>query len=61
MMLRLFSMLNLQKAAETATDINFESMTDILPVAGEGWLGVFVAILVIVAIVYVLNAVTGKK
>ncbi len=41
--------------------MNFESMTDILPTAGEGWLGVFIVIGVIVATVYALNAISNKK
>ncbi len=41
--------------------MNFESMTDILPTAGKGWLGVFIVIAIIVVSVYVLNAVSKKK
>lgn len=35
---------------------NFESLTDVLPQAGVGWLGVFIVTAVIVATVYLLNA-----
>lgn len=41
--------------------MSFESMTDILPTAGEGWLGVFIVIGIIVGVVYALNAITAKK
>ena len=40
--------------------VNFESMTDILPKAGYGWLGVFVVTAVIVAVVYLLNKLTSR-
>jgi len=48
------------KATETDL-LNLESMTDILPKAGYGWLGVFIVTAVIVAAVYLLNAVGSKK
>ncbi len=47
---------------ETVTDvINTESMTDVLGKAGIGWLGVFIVTAVIVAAVYLLNALGSKN
>ncbi len=42
------------KATETDL-VDFESMADVLPKAGYGWLGVFVVTLVIIGAVYLLN------
>ncbi len=41
--------------------MQFESLTDILPKAGYGWLGVFVVTVVLVAAVYLLNALGSKN
>ncbi len=35
-------------------------MTDVLPVAGKGWLGVFIVTFVIVGCVYLLNWLGSK-
>ncbi|MBQ6818651.1 MAG: hypothetical protein IJP35_03495 [Clostridia bacterium] len=46
---------------ESFTDvIHLESMTDILPAAGYGWLGVFIVTGVLVAAVYLLGMFGSK-
>jgi hypothetical protein len=47
---------------ESMTDlVNFESMTDVLPKAGYGWLGVFIVTIVLVLAVSLLSKIGGKK